>query len=152
MRAFRECVFVVNSYVPVFRRRQAMAPPSLRPGGCPRAAGPTRSLVGSLPPSMLLMPPHTSHVPFTMHSRTGLTPRMINAKEAPLMETNQSGAMKTLLVVTAAFGAQNHSALFPPFAPCTQFVLIRCRRSVCWHPRHTCAGPSASAQGVVRRG
>ena len=67
-------------------------------------------------------------------------------------ETNQSGAMKTLLVVTAAFGAQNHSALFPPHAPCTQFVLIRCRRSVCRHARHTCAGPSASAQGVVRRG
>ena len=44
------------------------------------------------------------------------------APQAAMMETNQSGTMKMLLVVTAAFGVHNRtapsiSALFPPHAP-----------------------------------
>ena len=53
--------------------------------------------------------------------------RCLCAPQAAMMETNQSGAMKTLLVVTAAFGAHNRtapsiSALFPPHAPYHFFV------------------------------
>ena len=75
--------------------------------------------------------------------------------QAAMMEANQSGPMKTILVVTAAFGAQNHSALFPPHAPYNLSNAVACPLQagrIRRHPGHASAGPGASAQGVVRCG